>query len=266
MNRDNTHSASSLGEGREGVKHNLSQITFIIPFFYDSPERLENLECIVHWLRVNFETNIIVVDNTTFGNNPYFGLDGNCAIYNLGNFTPIFNRTKTINYGIKAAKTPFVAIYDTDVIFDIEHFVSAYLKLTHQYSSYSMVYPYNGKFVDIDRSFITDGIINARESFAENSLGGAVFLNKAHYLKAGLENENIISWGPEDAERYARMQNLGYLIYRTPGTCYHIQHPIGINSGTKNPHYEANVAEYQKVKAMGMYELVMYVKTWPWAK
>ncbi len=129
-----------------------------------------------------------------------------------------------------------------------------------------MVYPYSGKFVDIDRSFILDGIIKEHDSYTIGSVGGALFLNKAHYLKAGLENENIISWGPEDSERYARMQNLGYQINRIPGTCYHIKHPTGVNSSNKNPYYEANVAEYEKVKNMDGDQLTEYIKTWSWIK
>ncbi len=113
------------------MKHDLSQITFVIPFFYDSPERLENLNCILKFLRTNFETNVIIVESgsikvedmpngwiyTTIGTKKLFTKvdDG------------IFYRTKQINIGIKAAKTPFVAIYDTDVILDVESVKLAYV-------------------------------------------------------------------------------------------------------------------------------------------
>jgi len=125
-------------------------------------------------------------------------------------------------------------------------------------------YPYGGDFVDIERSYITYGIIKERESFAKESVGGVVFLNRLRYKEAGLENEHLISHAPEDVERYCRMLVLEYKVERVPGKCWHITHSRGVNSGPHHPHVQANTKEYLKVRSLEKEDLKNYIKTWGW--
>lgn len=240
------------------MKHDLKDITFIIPFYLENDERRENLHRIEKFLSGSFDTNFFFIQS-------YRGKQEKIpmAHFYVHQEGEIFHRTQIINTAIKKANTPFVCIYDTDTIFPIH----ALLKAAHLLRmGDAMVYPYDGRFIDIERSYLQDGIIKEAVSFATESKGGAVFLNKADYLDAGLENENIIGWGPEDAERYQRMKTLGYSIERVDGKCWHITHPRGINSSPANPNTATNNAEYEKVKAMNKEELQAYIKTWPWLK
>jgi len=129
----------------------------------------------------------------------------------------------------------------------------------------TLVFPYSGNFVDIERSYIQDGIIIERESFATGSVGGACFLNRADYWKCGLENENLQSWCPDDVDRFHRVKTLGYQFDRTGGNCWHINHPPSLNSGV-NKFTEQNNKEWLKVKEMNKEQLLEYIKTWGWAK
>ena len=250
------------------MKHDLKKITFVIPFQIDSPERDENLRCILKYLCKNFDTNILLIEQSI---TPYYRgrckmtIDSKVNVIKHHHMLPdpirinTFHRTKVINEGIKLATTPYISIYDADVILKIPNYVKAYELLKQ---GASLVYPYDGKFVDINRQYIKDGIIKEYDSHVVGSYGGACFLNKKNYIACGLENENIISWGPEDMERHERVLNLGYQVVRVQGNCYHIKHPTGVNSSTKNPYWKANEAEYYKVKDMSREELAGYVKTW----
>ena len=244
------------------MKHNLKNCTFVIPFFYDSQERVENLACILDFLTENFDTNIILVedDDAPMIEHPSL-LCGVKYIFNKRSIPGIFHRTKVINIGIKAATTPYIAIYDTDCIFELSQLVDAAQALV---SGLDFCYPYGGDFVDVERSYIATGIIKERESFAKESVGGAVFLNRKRYIAAGYENQHLISHAPEDVERFSRMKTLGYTWNRIPGKCWHITHARSINSGPTHGYTNANMKEYLKVLAMEKEELTEYIKTWEW--
>lgn len=244
--------------------HNLTDVTFVIPYLQDSKERRQNLYCIVAWLVENFKTHIIIHEES---NTPTLIHSITLNEYATVMHSPeeiagVFYRTKVINDAIKKVKTPAICIYDTDVIFDSKNLAEA-MRLIKKHH---MVFPYDGTFVDIERSYIQDGKIRERDSHAINSYGGAVFIRTLDYWNAGLESEHIVSWGPEDGERYERMKTLGYSIARVPGKCYHIEHARGINSGPKNPYTNANLKEYHKVKEMSREDLIAYTKSWQWAK
>lgn len=252
------------------MKSDFSELTFVIPFYYDGEFRLENLHCILKILG-QFNANIIVIeqgDYQHFTNTDYYfdnaRVSGKCWFIPNRKATDvdgIFYRTRIINIGLEKVETKYAAIYDTDVFFEYENYVRAYQKLKE---NYTFVYPYDGRFVDIERQYIKDGIIKEKESFANGSYGGAVFLNLSKYKEYGLENENLVGWSPDDVERHARVSTLGGDICRIEGKCYHIWHPKIGYAGTANPFKEQNLKEYHKVMNMTKEELQEYVKNWNW--
>lgn len=252
------------------MKRDLKDTTFIIPIFIDSPERLENVKCILKFLQDNFDTNFSICEyvdvNRNFNWNIGDLVEGAAQTHVLSENVN-FNRTEAINKAIKhkAVKTPYIAIYDTDVIFDPENIYKA-VKFLH--AGYTMAYPYSGVFSDIDRSYIETGIIKeVSQSYVSGSYGGACFLNREHYLKCGLENENLRGGHvPDDIERVTRLKNLGFKVERVSGICYHIQHPPAPDQGNNNKYKEENQAEFIKVRDMSRVELEEYIETWAWAK
>lgn len=243
----------------------LRDVSFVIPFHADSQDRIENLKCIVDFINLNFDTTIILIESASRQNvvPSKLSLPLRFLYWNVVQNGAIFHRTRVINYGIKKAFTPYVAIYDTDCIFEPQQILHAVCALR---DGADAIYPYGGDFIDVERSYIADGIIKERESFTKESVGGAVFLNKARYKAAGLENERLIGWAPEDAERYYRMTTLGYKVGRIPGKCWHITHSRGPNSSAQNPYTNANMKEYLKVRSMEKVELTEYIKGWEWTK
>ena len=137
-----------------------------------------------------------------------------------------------------------------------------------------IVYPYSGTFNRVQRhpwykifkeSFDV-GCFGVTDFESLQSWGGAVFYNKQVFIKAGMENENFISFGPEDAERRERFITLELNPIRQSGSLYHIEHYRGLNSSKKHPKIDLNRAERNKVKAMNKEQLENYVKTWNWLK
>ncbi len=171
------------------------------------------------------------------------------------------------------AETPFIANWDCDVIVPP---MQLYLAVEELRNGADVVYPFDGRFARMDRGTwfprieksLDIGVVGATAFNGRapnpNSVGGAVLFNKESFIQGGMENEYIISYGPEDCERHDRFKKLGFNIKYTPGTLFHMNHYIGVNSSTKNPYFRQNHKELAKIREMSRDNLIAYVNRWPW--
>jgi hypothetical protein len=84
--------------------------------------------------------------------------------------------------------------------------------------------------------------------------------NRRRLLLAGGYNENIVSYGCEDTELATRLQKLGARVTWLDGySAYHVAHRRGGDSRYNNFH-SANLAEWNKVRAMDRATLEAYVR------
>lgn len=251
------------------MKINLKDITFTIPLRVDSTDRLHNINYVVNYLNSNFITNIFIYES---GPEPRFNVDPTSGVkYIYEENSSFFYRTRYLNIMARMATTPFIANYDCDVVFPVKQVQKAYMLL--QNNDIDAVYPYDGYFVNIPQVITLTKVKNYNvdslnpdeyQNFGKSSMGGAVFWNKKAFIEGGMENENFLSWGCEDWERYKRFTKLGYRIGRIKGPLYHINHSRSQDSNESNPHYQKNIQEFQKVDNMPTDQLKDYVKTWPW--
>jgi predicted glycosyltransferase involved in capsule biosynthesis len=264
-----------LIRGLGGMMIKLTDVTFTIPVKFDSNERKRNLEAIVSYLTTHFLTNIMIIED-----GPHQALQDVLSSHQK-KFTHIFvkkeptdlmHRTKYLNFMCREAKTPYVVNYDTDVLLPINQYILAVDMLRNNVAD--IVYPYDGRFVDLSGSVLDTVIRNKSlvgiddshgRILTKDSVGGCVFVNKAKYMDGGMENENFISWGPEDLERKERFEKLGYTVRRLQGPLFHLNHPKSLNSANEtHSAFIKNGEEYKKVKNMSAEELRAYVNTWSW--
>ena len=98
-----------------------------------------------------------------------------------------------------------------------------------------------------------------------SSVGGAFFVDRDIYLRAGGENEYFYGWGCEDLERVKRMEILGLPVCRAEGPLFHLYHPRKENSWYGSRELELqNRQEFLKVCGMTREELQAYIRTWKW--
>lgn len=157
---------------------------------------------------------------------------------------PILFRTKFLNQMTLNVETPFVSIWDTDVIVPPNQIVKAGELLRKGEADF--VYPYKEHFLDVSailrKMYLLEGKIEVLEQntkkmkdlYTPIPLGGAFLANIQAYRDSGLENENFYGWGLEDGERFYRWENLGYRIQRIPGPMFHLSHGRGMNSTFHN--------------------------------
>lgn len=254
-------------------RYDLRDVTFLIPLRIDSESRAENIDIVCRYLTKYLNTNVIIMESAP---EPKFDPDFLTTEVNYFfelNSDPAFHRTRINNFLIGKAQTPFIVLYDTDVILPVDQVVSTVNILRH--GKASLVLPYSGEFLSVDLLFKaifakileSDLLVMNKGKFkssGERCCGGAVFLNKEDYLNAGMENEFFTSWGPEDLERVKRVRNLGFKVSRVPGSLYHLSHDRLENSSYGNGKRELFLEEYLKICDLERSDLRRYVDEWPW--
>lgn len=232
-----TRNSVLIGETKHPTEggENAAYVSIVIPLRVDSLEREENLNFVLSLLLQN---EFIFVDILEADREPHFRLfeKTNRIRYRfVKDNDPIFHRTRYLNELILAAKHPIVGVWDTDVIISSTQIRRAVesVKL-----GAVMCFPYDGRFVFLDKE-VSYSVRNKPTildelavfpSFGRPLVGGAFFVNRAEYLKAGGENERFYGWGAEDAERVKRMEILELPVTRIDGSLFHLFHPRGINS------------------------------------
>jgi hypothetical protein len=73
-----------------------------------------------------------------------------------------------------------------------------------------------------------------------------------------MENENFISWSPEDKERFFRFNKLGYKVGRICDYVYHLEHSRGHNSSFNNPYLQKNFELWSYLEKLDKRKLKNY--------
>ena len=251
------------------MKTDLTDLTFLFPIKPDSIIRIENLLATTKYILRNFNTNIFVLEVSSYNNGFLYKLLDQRIDYSfLEDKDPIFHRTKYRNEMAKQVKTPFLAVWDVDVIVDKQLIIEAVVKLRN--GEADVAYPYDGRFYDtseIIRSlFIQKNKIQILHKNKERMLliygddhrGGAFIAPTVKYKQIGMENENFYGWGEEDFERYKRWKTLELNIYRSHGCMYHLSHPRDINGHyNSSRQMEISKSEYIKLWKSSRDDLVL---------
>lgn len=249
-------------------KIDLNDMTFLIPVRIDSPERMENLQLTIHFIQNYFRAHIIVLEADC---QEKVHLSKDIIKIFRKDHDLVFHRTRYLNQMTNMVKTPYLAIWDADVI-GVPSQIEAGVNLLRNNEA-DMIFPYNRYFYSvpfffkklyIDNNYRLDILLYLKEYMGHMhgdwSVGGGFLVNKEAYADAGMENENFYGWGPEDAERYLRWDTLGYRIQRVNGALFHLPHPRGLTSSfASNDIEKRNRKEFLKVSSMSVQELRSYV-------
>ena len=230
--------------------------------------RLENLFAVIKFIK-KLHCSIIIIESNKSNNNIIKRLlshDSSITYKYIKDEDVVFYRTHFINMALELVTTPFVAIWDADVIVNsrqIEESIEVLRK-----KEYEISFPYNGDFLNTDSVFrekylkTLDINILLRYKkymnalYKKNFVGGGFIINKEKYILAGKENEEFYGWGPEDLDRIIRWRNMGYRIYRSKGPMFHLCHPRDINGTMRSSiHYNLCMLQLSNSKYSSQYEI-----------
>jgi predicted glycosyltransferase involved in capsule biosynthesis len=184
---------------------------------------------------------------------------------------------------IFSTTTKVVSNYDSDVFFPVQTYVDVVNSIIDD--EFDFVYPYllgqgqkqlyyskwyESKFAQWVFypmwKFIQDWDINIFDDDSEHvkmwasAYGHSIFADTNKYKAAFGENEEFISYGPEDQERAYRFQKLGYNVNWYNGYVYHIEHMRTNDSSIGNPQFNKNCEIFEHIKTLNKDELLDYYK------
>lgn len=237
------------------MKHDLMDMTFLIPVRTDSMYRLENLLLTVHFLSRNFKTNIKILEADRYCNNLIKELLPQVEYTFIEDRDLVFHRTKYQNLLVQNVTTPYIAIWEAEIIIPPSQVLDAISQLRNDSTDVS--FPYDGKALDTTfllREYYAKApsvdLLNRNKNKMtvlydrEDLVGGALFIKRDMYIQSGMDDERYYGWGNEDFERVLRWKILKYRIYRATGCLYHLSHSRGDNS--------RYISRYSKDKSLGM--------------
>ncbi|MDY6259722.1 MAG: galactosyltransferase-related protein [Bacteroidales bacterium] len=157
----------------------------------------------------------------------------------------ILHKTLHFNQMLTCITTPYVGIWDCDVIAYPESVEECMRELTT--GNAAMALPYNGVCLDTSRViadiYMRDYDFMTLKNHSQlmpklqphRLTGGAVLMNRETFRLLGDENENYYGWGDDDFDRYIRFYNAQEKIFRSNTPLFHLTHPRGENSNFNSP-------------------------------
>jgi glycosyltransferase involved in cell wall biosynthesis len=242
-----------IKKDKKNDKTDLLDVTFAIPLRIDSKQTIENTNTVIKYLNQHFKTNICILEADN--EQRYFPeeKENNLNYKFIEDQHEINHRTKWINRLISMADTPFVAIWDTDIIAHPDQIIATVKMLLS--GEAVMSFPYDGRFYSCDKvssdlfkrildiEILMNRVPVMNLTHGYHSVGGAFIVKKDRYLEAGGENENFHGWGPGDAERVKRMEILNLPIFYSDGPLFHIWDSIVKDSWLANARIEKHDRE-----------------------
>ena len=257
----------------------LSDLTLVIPFGYDTEDRLNNLRFLVKYYKKNFiDAKFVIIEGGPNQTGNEFQGQHNVE-YRYVKKDDFFHKTRFLNEGVELVNTKYFCAHDTDAFFK-RNDIQRTMELLR--SGVNFILPFNGIFLDIfgkakeialetlDAEFLPmvphliprgntvhgDGV----RCVVNNSVGGAVYYNKQRFLEIGGYNENFKSWGYEDNEMAHRIQVMEGLHKLDNSNCYHMTHRRGKDSQMEHTFTNNNKQEFAKIQSMDKPTMEQYIK------
>jgi hypothetical protein len=246
---------------------NLKNTTFIIPVFIESIDRLNNCITVLSYLNYHFNTNVIIhemYDKESKLNFLKKFKNLNIKHIKEKNTTGHYHRTRQLNEMLSMVETDVVCNYDIDVVLPINTYIISEYLLKN--SIFDVVYPYGDGFYQVqvpqsiskdefDVNFSIDELTGDKE---KAEFGHCQFFKTDIYKGIGGENENFISYGPEDKERFLRCLKFNLKIHRIYDFVYHFEHSRSFNSNENNSYFQKNKELCEKIEKMNYDQFIQY--------
>lgn len=258
-------------------KQDLLDCTFVVPLRIESDDRMRNITTVLAYLLTNFNTNIIIKEYDSISVFQEYVVPMLKTGFSMKDIKSIihifektneytFHRTRLINDMVLQTTSPVVVNYDSDILLPIETYLLA-VKLIIS-GKYKCVYPYG--YGDWQYQITTNDsevseFINSKSDFStfkntnkwDAKYGFCQFFDRKEYIRLGIENEEFISYGYEDDERYYRFNKLSKLG-RIDNYVYHLEHKRSSNSWFTNPYIENNKKIWERIQKFSTEELLQY--------
>jgi len=249
----------------------LTETTFIIPLCIESEDRAQNAEIVLSYLCKHLKTNIVIYEYDKGQSKlaPILGKIDQGETNILHRFeenkteNKIFHRTKYLNQMLfENVNTECVVNYDIDILLDRLVYAKCQEFIL---GGHDLIYPYfwgdsqwqiykSGR-EKIKQTLTLDSLNTKDKNLTRSEYGHLQYFRTSTYKKFGGEDENMLSYGPEDSMRGQRFQKLGCCVVWSNFYVYHLEHFRTPQSSSKNPMFEHNIKHANFIKNLSKEEL-----------
>ena len=126
---------------------NLLDVTFLIPLRIDTDDRLINAQICLDYLTSNFNTNIILLEDSNKSRwNDYKPINNQCIRYIfIRNNNKSFNRMVLLNKMLALATTDVIVNYDIDILLPIKSYMVGYNYIKEKWFDYKQPFSNDGQ-------------------------------------------------------------------------------------------------------------------------
>jgi len=191
--------------------------TFVIRFKKYTEQHLVSLRITLKYL---LQLNLKVILLEAEENNYYRIIEDIETLDKLQYFyTDKFHRTKITNTIVANITTPYIVLYDPNIIIERD----ALLEAEKLLSSNDIVFPFDKiKSLDNDKLDHLENVEGVATLQSGNLCKYCIFIKKDIYVRNGGENEDLEGTSYDDDERYYRFLKLGYKINRISSTLLYL--------------------------------------------
>ncbi len=234
-------------------KPNYDEVTFILPFHNGDKDREENLLIVLNYLCSIGVKDVIISELDTEKKVSYleekYSDKFNSFKYIFTKHDGMFNKSKSINIGIKNTKKEHIIIHDCDVLLPKKQYDQA-LSFIYEYD---VIFFFDRKIKQItDKKEFVDNNFDFSKvknpvMFSVGADGGLIEINRKSVESIGLFNENFNGYGYEDQEFVLRTDIFNLDVIRLPYTIYHLYHSHSKSIDNKLENFK----KLKKIYALG---------------
>jgi hypothetical protein len=246
----------------------LDDVSFIIPVRIDTADRLANVKALCRQLTNTYTCKVLIGCEDPDSLRSVLPSEVE-VIRVVGNPDHPFHMNRVTNEVAKCATTPIRVHLDTDSLIPPEQLLEA-VRIIRDGEA-DLVFPFSFAIgvPQGERTSFSTGQLNIERIENPRPMVGvptglSQIWNGDSFAQAGTENEFMIGWAPEDAERVIRIQKLGMRISRVVGPIFHMDHENVAGRDAQSEFHEVSQTELERIDNLSHEELVADIASWPW--
>ncbi len=246
----------------------LDDVAFIIPVRIDTADRLANVKALCRQLTNTYTCKVFIGCEDPDSLRAVLPPEVE-VIHVDGNPDHPFHTNRVTNEVAKRAATPIRVHLDTDSLIPPEQLLEA-IQIIRDGEA-DLVFPFSFAIgvPQLERSNFSTGQLNIERIENPRPMVGVPsglcqIWNGDSFAQAGTENEFMIGWAPEDAERVLRLNKLGMRTARVVGPIFHMDHEVVAGRDAYSEFHEVSQTEMERIESQSHEELVADIASWPW--
>jgi len=246
----------------------LADVAFIIPVRVETADRLANVLALTRHLTTMYACRVLLgceqpesLRSVVPSSVEVIGVDGSPD--------HAFHATRVLNEVSRHVDAPIRVHCDTDTLIPVEQLLESVEQIRRGDADVVLPFSFGIGVPQSERDAFAvgelelEGVVRPRPMVGIPTGLCQVWSAEA-FERAGMENERLIGWSPDDAERMDRLAILEMRVDRVSGPVFHMDHVTVGGRDEASEYHEMSEAERQRILAMSRSDLEAEVRTWPW--